>query len=295
MYYAIIERMIWQFIVNGLITGLLYSLLAIGFALVYNTTHIFHIAAAGIYVFAAYMFWWASQALSIVPSFFVSIVLTVILSVLLDFSIYTPLQKKGTPRNRILIASIGVMIVLVNGISLVFGNSPKSMVKSFPEPVSIGSVAITTLQLAQVIVAIVSVLVLLVFLYKSHRGISIRAYGDDRELYCILGKKEPTIRLFVFALSGLFISLASNLTVLEVGMQTSMGMMALVNALVAMIIGGIGKYYTCLLGGLTLGIVQSLVMSFSDSQWQMAVSFIILLVFLFIRPQGIAGIKPREV
>lgn len=287
--------MIWQFIINGLITGLLYSLLAIGFALVYNTTHIFHIAAAGIYVFAAYMFWWVSQSLPIVPSIFVSLVLAAILSLLIDKSVYSPLQNKGASRNRLLIASIGLMIVLVNGVALVFGTSSKSIAKPFPAVLSMGPVSITTLQLAQVIIAVISISALLVFLDKSHLGVCIRAFGDDRDLYCILGKKEPAVRLFVFTLSGLFIALASNLTVMEVGMQTSMGMMALVNALVAMIIGGTGKYHTCLLGGLTLGIVQSLVMSFTNSQWQMAVSFMILLAFLFLRPQGIAGIKPREV
>ncbi len=80
--------MLLQFIINGLITGLLYSLLAIGFALVYNTTHIFHIAAAGIYVFAAYMFWWMD---SFMPLWIAAIVATLFsmgLSYLIDWIVY---------------------------------------------------------------------------------------------------------------------------------------------------------------------------------------------------------------
>ena len=96
-------------------------------------------------------------------------------------------------------------------------------------------------------------------------------------------------------MSGLFIALASNLTVLEVGMVPSMGMSALVNAMVAMIIGGTGRYNTCLLGGLLLGLIQSCVMIFASSTWQMAISFVLLLLFLFLRPQGLGGIKPRTV
>lgn len=76
--------MIWQFIINGLITGILYSLIAIGFALVYNTTRIFHIAAAGIYVFAAYMFWFfvARAGLPVIPASLVAIMLTMLLGLL---------------------------------------------------------------------------------------------------------------------------------------------------------------------------------------------------------------------
>ena len=70
--------MIWQFIINGLITGILYSLLAIEFALVYNTTRIFHITAAGIYVFVAYMFWFfvARVGLSVIPASIIAVILT---------------------------------------------------------------------------------------------------------------------------------------------------------------------------------------------------------------------------
>ena len=97
--------MIWQFIINGLITGLLYSLLAIGFALVYNTTHIFHIAAAGIYVFAAYMFWWLSGKLGL-PIIFaaaLAISLTMGLSLLSEVGVYRPLRKKHSSLNAVMI------------------------------------------------------------------------------------------------------------------------------------------------------------------------------------------------
>lgn len=78
-------------------------------------------------------------------------------------------------------------------------------------------------------------------------------------------------------------------------MLPSIGMPALINAMVAMIIGGMGRYHTCLIGGLLLGLLQSVIMIFTSSTWQLAISFAILLIFLFIRPQGIAGVKTRTV
>jgi branched-subunit amino acid ABC-type transport system permease component len=74
-----------------------------------------------------------------------------------------------------------------------------------------------------------------------------------------------------------------------------MGMNVLINAMVAMIIGGIGRFGTCVMGGMILGILQSLVVYQYASNWQNAITFLILLGFLFLRPQGIAGYKQRTV
>lgn len=288
--------MLLQFIINGIITGLLYSLLAIGFALVYNTTHIFHIAAAGIYVFAAYMFWWASGFLPIFPAFVISVALTCFISLLTDIIVYQPLLRKGSRRNNLLIASIGVMIVLSNTIAMLFGNMAKNIEHPFPSTFGfLGRVSLSSDQLIQAFVAVVAIVLFLLFVHKTRWGVNLLAYGDNAILFSTLGLNERQIRVLVFCLSGVFIALASNLTVLEVGMAPSMGMPVLVNALVAMIIGGMGKYYTCLLGGLLLGLTQSCVMIFASSTWQMAIAFLLLMLFLFIRPQGIAGIKLREV
>lgn len=103
------------------------------------------------------------------------------------------------------------------------------------------------------------------------------------------------MRQFVFLLSGLFIALASCLTVYDTGLDPHMGMNVLVSAMVAMIIGGIGNFSACILGGLLLGILQSLSVYFFTSNWQNAITFIVLLLFLFLRPQGIAGYKQRTI
>ena len=116
--------MIGQFLVNGLITGILYSLLAIGFALVYNTTKLFHIAAAAIYVFAAYMFYLfaVTFGLPILVAVLIAIVLTMGLSLVTDVSVYRPLKKRKASNNVAMIASIGMMTVIVNLLAMFFGN-----------------------------------------------------------------------------------------------------------------------------------------------------------------------------
>ena len=133
--------MIWQFIINGLITGILYSLLAIGFALVYNTTKIFHIAAAGIYVFAAYMFWFfvAQAGLPVILAAIIAIILTMLLSLLSEATVYRPLKKRKASLNVAMIASIGLMTVIINAIAMCFGNETKVVENSILKPFSFGN------------------------------------------------------------------------------------------------------------------------------------------------------------
>lgn len=287
--------MLLQFIINGLITGLLYSLLAIGFALVYNTTKVFHIAAAGIYVFAAYMFWWLSGYLPLCLAGGMAIVLTMGLSLIAEFGIYRPLRKKNSSLNVMMIASIGLMTIIVNLISMIFGNETKVIDSATLSTYSLGELVITAPQLYQFIFACIAIAIFLVLLDYSKFGIKIRALSSDENLFETLGYNKQHTFAIVFLISGLFIGLASCVTVYDVGLDPNMGMTVLINAMVAMIIGGNGKFGTCVIGGLLLGSLQSLTVFWFSSNWQNAITFAVLLIFLFIRPQGIAGYKQRAI
>lgn len=289
--------MIWQFIINGLITGILYSLLAIGFALVYNTTRIFHIAAAGIYVFAAYMFWFfvARVGLPVIPASIVAIVLTMVLSLLSELLVYRPLKNKKASLNVAMIASIGAMTVIINTIAMCFGNETKVVENTILQPLTIGDIIITTPQKYQALTGAAVLIIFMVVLQRTNWGLRLRALSADETLFETLGYDTKVTRLMVFLVSGAFIAIASCLTVYDVGLDPNMGMSVLISAVVAMIIGGVGKFSTCILGGLTLGVLQSLTVYQFASNWQNAVTFLVLLILLFLRPQGIAGYKQRTV
>ena len=289
--------MLWQFIINGLITGILYSLLAIGFALVYNTTRIFHIAAAGIYVFAAYMFWFfvAKVELPIILASFVAIALTMLLSLLSELLVYRPLKNRNASLNVAMISSIGAMTVIINTIAMCFGNETKVVENAILQPLTFGDIIITTPQKYQALIGIAVLAAFMIILQRTNWGLRLRALSADETLFETLGYDTKSTRIMVFLASGAFIAIASCLTVYDVGLDPNMGMSVLISAVVAMIIGGVGKFSTCILGGLTLGILQSLTVYQFASNWQNAVTFVVLLILLFLRPQGIAGYKQRTV
>lgn len=289
--------MFGQFIINGLITGVLYSLLAIGFALVYNTTRVFHIAAAGIYVFAAYMFWLfsASLGLPMLLAAGISVVLTMGLSLATEVTVYRPLKRRKASLNVAMIASIGLMTVIVNIVAMFFGNETKVVTNEILPTVTFAGLIITTPQMYQAVIGIVIIATFLVVLSTTNWGKRLRALSVDETLFATLGYNPAATRTAVFLASGAFIAAASCLTVYDVGMDPNMGMNVLISAVVAMIIGGVGRFSTCLLGGLMLGVLQAVTVYFFSSNWQNAVTFLVLLIFLFLRPQGIAGYKQRTV
>lgn len=286
-----------QFMVNGIIIGILYSLSALGFALVYNATRIFHIAAAALYLAAAYLFYYAHAGvgLQLWMAGMFAVAGAAGLSVLMEWVVYRPLLKRRSSLNVTMIASIGVMIILINVVALIFGNETKVLDNSIQSVFKVGGVIVTRPQMMQAVVGALLMSAFFVFMRNSLFGLKTRALNNDATLFSALGFDIAATRTRVFALSGVFLAAGSCLTAYDVGMNPHIGMSVLINAMVAMIIGGIGRFGACVLGGLLLGVLQALVVYQFSAHWQNAIAFLVLLLFLFFRPQGILGYRKRTV
>ncbi|GHT12796.1 hypothetical protein FACS189426_16730 [Bacteroidia bacterium] len=187
------------------------------------------------------------------------------------------------------------MTILINGIALLFGNETKVLDNSIQQVFTFGEIIVTLPQMGQAIIGIILIAALFAFLGFSNFGLEVRALCNDAALFEISGFNVKTTRLIVFALSGVFLAAGSCLTAYDIGMDPHIGMPVLINAMVAMIIGGTGRIRACIVGGLLLGILQALVVFQFSANWQNAITFLVLLLFLFFKPQGIFGSKKRLV
>jgi len=286
-----------QFLLNGLITGSIYAIVAVGFALVYNTTRIFHIAYAALYMFAPYVLltFYISLGLPFLIAIILSILFTLILSYILEFLVYRPLSKNNSSNEVILISSLGIMIVVINIIALLYGNETKIIESAISSSVSFGGIIITYNQLWQFSISIILLASFFIFLWKSNFGQKARALRDDSELFTIMGYDIYKMRSLLFMLSGIFVAVGSNLIAFDVGMDPYVGMTMLLNAIVALIIGGVGRFEAPVLGGFIIGVLQALSVWAFSARWQDAVTFVLLILFLVFRPQGILGEKQRAV
>ena len=287
--------MILQFLGNGIVNGSLIALTALGFSLVYNTTRIFHIAYAGIYVWAGYILYVFMEYLHwpLIASFLMAIVAAAVLSVSCEAFLYAPLIKRGRSHNSIMISSVGMLILLVSLSELFFGN-----VARYPDFKLSGTMLeygffLSGYRLLSLMVCLMLMGSFFLYLKYSVMGIRIRALRDNETLSRVLGVRTKKLKKFLFLLSGVFVATAAGLSGLDVGINPHLGIPIFINAFVALVIGGIGRFDGPVIGGILLGVLQAMTEYFFDSRWVMMVTFIMLLLFLLIRPQGIIPEKSR--
>jgi len=224
-----------------------------------------------------------------------AIIITVVLSLIMEIVIYKPLSKKDSSHNIIMISSIGIMIVVINVIAMCYGNETKILNPDISKTLSFSNVIITYTQLIQFTISVALLGSFLIFLKFSKFGIRTRAMRDDDVLCSVLGIDIYKMRIILFALSAFFASVGGGLVAYDVGMDPYVGMPILLNAVVALIIGGIGRFEAPIVGGFIIGILQSLSVWAFSARWQDAVTFTLLILFLLFRPQGLLGEKSRAV
>ena len=293
-----------QSIINGLIQGILYSLLAIGFALVYNTTKVFHIAVAGILVFSTFVYYFFSKELdwAIGVSIMMAVVLSMLLSLLVELTVYRPLYRRKASTELMMIASIGVMTMIYGLVAMALRNStvtPKHIQgEGLP---MIASIDITAEQLARLVVGGLAIVLSFLFLRHTGWGRRFRAMASDEELYVSLGFDIFKTRTIAFLLSGFFIALSGCLWVCGSGavIDEKNSLDYFVLALAAMIIGGTGNYGACVVGGMIIGVIENLAMvkigNWKLGSWMDVAIFGVVLLLLLYRPQGLLGQKKRHV
>ncbi|MCH7826560.1 MAG: branched-chain amino acid ABC transporter permease [Bacteroidetes bacterium] len=289
-----------QIILNIIIACSIYTLVAIGFALIYQITRFFHFAHAVIFTSGAYfaflfnqIFGWSYYAA--IPA---AVFLSLFLGVLIEFFIYKPLRRKKASPIILLLASLGIYIVLQNLISLFFGDDTKSIrTWEVKEGINIAGAYITPVQIIIVSSSLLLVGVVAVYLSRTKTGKAMRAVANSQELSNFSGIKSDKIILISFAIGSALAGIAGILVALDVDMTPTMGMNMLLMGVVAMIIGGVGSIRGIVLGSLLLASAQNLGVWYISSQWMDAIAFGILLIFLLFRPQGFYGkrLKKAEV
>ncbi|MCX7905332.1 MAG: branched-chain amino acid ABC transporter permease [Elusimicrobiales bacterium] len=287
--------MLLQFIINGVAYGSIIGMCAIGLALIYNTTKIFHFAHAGIFTISVYTFYFLISKLqiSLILSFFISSLFSSFIALLIDKLFYIPILNRKATSTAYTITSLAIYITIVNIISIFFGNETKILKQGIDKTYEIGSAIITKTQLLEIITYLLFFLFLFLFLSYTKTGRLLRAVSSNYKLSKALGVDIKKIRTIAFFLGSFLAAIAANLNGLDIGTDPHSGMPIFLNSAVAMIVGGIGQFIPAAISGIIIGIIQSLVVYKFSAKWQMATTFVILLIILLFRPQGIFSSQKR--
>jgi branched-chain amino acid transport system permease protein len=283
-----------QILCNGIISGLGIALLAVAFQSVYLPTRVFFIGLAGIYAsapFVAYSVrasgggWIFAVSLSVLAS--------IVLSVLCELINHARLARKQASEGSHLITSLGTYIILVQIISMIWGNDTKTLSAGPNTVTHLGHIVITNAQWITLITAILLLGLYVLFLKLSNLGLCMKALADNPVQFALLGYNVYRHRLLAFSLAGLYAATSALITSYDNGFDPYIGMHAVLIAVVSVIIGGRASFIGPVLGAILLGLLRAQVIWYWSARWQEAVTFGLLAFILLLRPQGLLGRKTR--
>ncbi len=293
---------ILQNIINALQWGSFYSLIALGYTLVYGVLLLINFAHGDIFMVGAYISFFVATfflSLSGLPGWLVlaltiplAMMLTALVGVSLERIAYRPLRRKGAHRLYVVITALMCGLVLENGNLALLGASRKS----FPELIdkvvyTVGSVTMTNLKVAVILSAFLTFAILQFIVTKTKIGMAMRAISYDKFAVPLMGIPIDTVIVFTFILGSSFAGLAGLLFALSYPiLDPYMGAMIGWKAFIAAVVGGIGDIRGAFLGGFLLGFVEILVVAFFPSTYRDLIAFSILLVILCIKPTGLFGV-----
>jgi len=289
--------MIEQLLLNGIIAGSIYSLVALGFALIYQTTRFFHFAHGAVYTFGAYFAYLFFIQLGFDRwfAFPLACLATMLLGVALEVGVYKPMRDRKATDLTLLIASLGLYIVLQNIISMVWGDDTKTMrTGEVVEGHEILGARITDIQIAIIVTSAVLITLIALMLARTKFGKALRGLANDPELARLSGINSDRYIMYAFAIGSFLAAVAAIMISFDTDMTPTMGFNALVTGVIAVIVGGIGSLPGAALGGLLIGLAQNLGVWQLPSKWQDTIAFVILILFLLFRPYGILGKKPQK-
>jgi branched-chain amino acid transport system permease protein len=286
-----------QLLVNGLIAGGIYALVALGFSVIYRTVKFFHFAHGAVYAAGAYFGYTLAIQLKLhfVLAFLLAMIFAALVGILIDRIVYRPLRKKNASNLILLLASFGIFVFVQNLIQLIYGAQILSL-RTGPvkEGYHIFSAVITPTQILILTVSVLLMFLLWAFIKKTKLGKAMRAVSDDAVAASVVGINPEKTIMASFALGSAWAGAAGVLIALETNLEPTMGFAAILKGIIASIIGGIGSIPGAMFGGFFLGIAENLGIAWISSGWKDAIAFAILIVFLLIRPQGIIGVKNKE-
>jgi branched-chain amino acid transport system permease protein len=283
-----------QLVLNGIIAGAIYSMVAIGFNLIYGTAKFFDLGYGVLTAVGGYAVFFLSKTLGL--DIYLSVVIGVLFSGLVGYAVeklvYQKLRKKKASNIAYLVAALGVMTALQAIIAILFS----SQFQTFSDKINsstfeiMGGV-ITNVQ-ATILVLSIAIMFGLVILLKFTRfGKAIKAVSDDEEVAKIVGIDTNKIIGRVFFIGSAIAGLAGIMVGFDTGIEPTMGFSLLLKGVIASIIGGIGSIYGAVLGGFFLGFVENFGIWKISGEWKDAIAFAVLIIFLLFRPKGILGKK----
>ncbi|EFU76179.1 branched-chain amino acid ABC transporter, permease protein [Lachnoanaerobaculum saburreum F0468] len=280
-------------LINGLRTGSIYALIAIGYTMVYGIAKMINFAHGDIIMVGAYALYFSISVLGLpVPiALLITVIICGVLGVMIEKVAYKPLRS--APPLAVLITAIGMSFFLQSASLLIFGSTPIPFQSVIPNVnISIGPVVISSITVVTLIVTAIAMILLTLFVNKTKLGSAMRAVSEDKGAAELMGINVNSTISMTFAIGSALAAVAGVLYICQYqSMKPTLGALPGIKAFVAAVLGGIGSIPGAMIGGILLGLIESVSKAYISTELADAIVFGVLIVVLLFRPSGLLGKK----
>ena len=278
-------------LINGLRTGSIYALIAIGYTMVYGIAKMINFAHGDIIMVGAYALYFSISVLGLpVPiALLITVIICGVLGVMIEKVAYKPLRS--APPLAVLITAIGMSFFLQSASLLIFGSTPIPFQSVIPNVnISIGPVVISSITVVTLIVTAIAMILLTLFVNKTKLGSAMRAVSEDKGAAELMGINVNSTISMTFAIGSALAAVAGILYICQYqSMKPTLGALPGIKAFVAAVLGGIGSIPGAMIGGILLGLIESVSKAYISTELADAIVFGVLIVVLLFRPSGLLG------
>lgn len=285
-----------QQIVNGISLGSIYALIALGYTMVYGIIKLINFAHGDVYMIGAYVGFAVTTYTNVglVPALIISMLASALLGMTIEKVAYKPLRN--STRIAVLITAIGVSLFLQYTMMYFVGAEVRSYPKLIPENTfKFGEVIINIQQIYIVVIAILLMIILQYVVSKTKTGKAMRAVSADKDAAQLMGIKVDKTISTTFAIGSALAGAGGVLVgIYYNSIDPLMGSMPGLKAFVAAVFGGIGSIPGAMIGGLSIGMLETLVSGYGNSMYRDAAVFLFLIIILILKPSGLLGKDTKE-
>ncbi len=287
-----------QQLINGITLGSVYALISLGYTMVYGIIKLINFAHGDIFMVGAYIAFLSVTylKLGLIPSLIVSMAFCSILGMLIEKFAYKPLRN--SPRISALITAIGVSLLLENLMQIIMGADSRVFPRLVAEKnyhLFQGRIVVNNKQIYLLIITVLLMIILNFIVKKTKIGKAMRAVSQDMDAARLMGINVDTTISYTFAIGSALAAAAGVLVGLYYNtINPLMGVLPGLKAFIAAVFGGIGIIPGAMLGGFSLGIIETLVSGYGSSMYKDAVAFALLILILIIKPSGLLGKNIKE-
>ena len=282
--------MFFQQLLNGIVLGSIYTLIALGLTMIFGILNITNFAHGEFFMLGALFTLLSSKilGLSFFPSMLVSMTAVAILGVIFERAAFRPLR--GSSSVNVMVGSLGLSILVQNSALLLWGADPQRLDTPYLDLViTFWGLQITAQRLLVIVLAIAMIIVLTAIIKKTRLGKAMRACAQDIEAAQWVGVNINRIAMATFVIGSALAAAAGAIVGPIFLVYPTMGLVPVLKSFVVVILGGMGNVPGAILGGYLVGIAENIATGFISPAYKDVIAFVILIVVLIIKPSGIFG------